>query len=55
MLKDDDITIWDCPECGTGKLVRRENRKTGEKFLGCTKYPICKYTQREEKSDAEEY
>jgi len=31
-----------CPKCG-GKLVLRKG-KYG-KFLGCSKYPKCKYTQ----------
>jgi ssDNA-binding Zn-finger/Zn-ribbon topoisomerase 1 len=31
-----------CPNCG-GKLVMRKG-KYG-KFLGCNKYPRCKYTQ----------
>jgi ssDNA-binding Zn-finger/Zn-ribbon topoisomerase 1 len=53
--RDEDITIWDCPQCGVGKLVRRENRNTGEKFLGCSKYPECRYTQKDEGTDAEEY
>ena len=34
-----------CPKCGLGKLVRRESKKTGECFLGCSNYPKCKYTQ----------
>jgi len=55
MPRDEDITIWDCPQCGKGKLVRRTNRGTGEKFLGCSEYPKCKYTQKEEASDSEEY
>jgi ssDNA-binding Zn-finger/Zn-ribbon topoisomerase 1 len=55
MSRDEDITIWDCPKCDKGKLVRRANRNTGEKFLGCSEYPACKYTQKEEVSDAEEY
>lgn len=32
-----------CPRCGKGKLVSR-NGKYG-KFLGCNRYPRCKYTQ----------
>lgn len=43
-MNDEDITIWDCPQCG-GKLVKRKNRSTGESFLGCDNYPKCKYTQ----------
>lgn len=55
MPRDEDITIWDCPKCGKGKLVHRTNRSTGEKFLGCSDYPNCKYTQKEEASDGDEY
>lgn len=45
----DNVTIWDCPKCPEGKLVERTNIKEGTKFLGCTKYPKCKYTQPVEK------
>ena len=31
-----------CPECGS-PLVYKLNRK-GEKFIGCSSYPKCKYT-----------
>lgn len=44
MLEDDNVTIFDCPKCN-GKLVIRVNSKTEEKFLGCSNYPKCKYTQ----------
>jgi restriction system protein len=33
-----------CPLCG-GNLVVRKNRKDGKSFLGCSKYPTCKYTK----------
>ncbi|MBI4319710.1 MAG: restriction endonuclease [Chloroflexi bacterium] len=33
-----------CPKCGS-VLVERRNRSTGETFLGCPKYPACRYTQ----------
>ena len=45
-MNDEDITIWDCPGCATGKLIRRKNSKTKEPFLGCTNYPKCTYTQK---------
>ena len=32
-----------CPECGA-PLVVRVNRTTDERFLGCTRYPDCRYT-----------
>ncbi|HZU37685.1 MAG TPA: type I DNA topoisomerase [Gemmataceae bacterium] len=33
-----------CPQCGK-PLVWRYTKKTGRKFLGCSGYPDCKYTQ----------
>ena len=33
-----------CPGCGTA-LVRRHNRRTGEPFLGCPRFPACRHTQ----------
>lgn len=30
-----------CPRC-TATMVERSNRKSGEKFLGCSRYPKCK-------------
>jgi len=47
-----ETTIWPCPKCtGTGTLIKRQNKLTKENFFGCTNYPKCKYTQRQEKSD----
>lgn len=28
-----------------GRLITRTNRNTGEKFLGCSNYPACDYTE----------
>ena len=33
-----------CPTCGS-VLVERRNRRTGEPFLGCPRYPNCRYTR----------
>lgn len=33
-----------CPRCGAN-MVERVNRKSGELFLGCSKYPRCKGTR----------
>ncbi|WP_264509651.1 UvrD-helicase domain-containing protein [Flavobacterium sp. N1719] len=33
-----------CPYCQTGHLVIRENTIRGNKFLGCSHYPICDQT-----------
>lgn len=30
-----------CPKCG-GEMIKRENRKTGDPFLGCAKFPKCR-------------
>jgi ssDNA-binding Zn-finger/Zn-ribbon topoisomerase 1 len=49
-MRDDDITIWDCPQCSNGKLIKRKN-KSGTIFLGCTNFPKCKYTQPMEKTE----
>lgn len=38
-----------CPKCGKtsgGTLATRRARRTGERFLGCTKYPRCDYDSR---------
>jgi restriction system protein len=34
----------ECPKCG-GRLVERKGRQSRQKFLGCSNYPICKYTK----------
>ena len=35
-----------CPECGpAAKMVIRQNRETGDEFLGCSNYPDCRYTE----------
>lgn len=33
-----------CPKCGA-QLVKRQNRRSGEPFLGCSIYPACRHTQ----------
>lgn len=33
-----------CPRC-SAKMVERANKKTGENFLGCSRYPKCKGTR----------
>ena len=34
-----------CPRCGS-ELVERKNRKTGQSFLGCSRYPRCRGTRK---------
>ncbi len=41
--KGDDL--GECPECKKGRLVVRQNRKTGSEFVGCSQFPNCRYTQ----------
>lgn len=36
-------TVRVCDECGAD-MVERTNHATGEKFLGCSKYPECMFT-----------
>lgn len=36
--------IAKCPKCGS-QLVKRQNKRTGEPFLGCSSYPACRHTQ----------
>lgn len=31
----------DCPKCGK-TMVERSNRKTGQKFWGCSAFPVCR-------------
>lgn len=33
-----------CPKCGK-ELVERVNKKTGEIFMGCTGFPVCKFSK----------
>lgn len=40
----DSVLMKNCPECKDGHLVVR-NGKYG-KFMGCIKYPKCKYTNK---------
>jgi DNA topoisomerase-1 len=35
-----------CPLCNQGNQIQRQNRSSGEKFLGCIRYPDCKWTQK---------
>jgi DNA helicase-4 len=35
---------WLCPKCGQGRLRKITNGPYGA-FLGCSRYPNCKYTK----------
>jgi len=39
------ISQASCPKCG-GEMVMRANRKTGDQFLGCAKFPKCRGTRK---------
>ncbi len=43
LIKEEPIGR-DCPECGEGDLVIRYGR--WGKFIGCSRYPDCKYTEQ---------
>ncbi|TCK02953.1 DNA helicase-4 [Marinobacterium mangrovicola] len=32
-----------CPDCGKGHMVQR-SAKDGSKFMGCSEFPVCRYT-----------
>jgi len=34
-----------CPKCFSGRLVKRSNKLNQTTFLGCSNFPICKYSQ----------
>jgi hypothetical protein len=34
-----------CPRCGS-ELVERQNKKTGEKFIGCSVFPKCRFVSK---------
>ena len=46
--KNQKTTGKGCPECGEGKLIERlvkNGKNQGKKFIGCTQYPECKFTE----------
>ena len=32
-----------CPQCKRGSVVERLNKRTGQTFYGCSRYPDCKF------------
>nr|MBN1228835.1 topoisomerase DNA-binding C4 zinc finger domain-containing protein [Anaerolineae bacterium] len=45
-MKPGDQVAKACPLCGpASRLVIRENRETGNQFLGCPHWPDCNYTE----------
>lgn len=44
-----------CPECEKkgrdGELLERKNKKDGNVFIGCSKYPSCRYSESVEKKE----
>lgn len=43
-LKDSQPEAKKCPRCGN-QLVERVSRKNGSKFMGCSNFPSCRYTE----------
>lgn len=41
----DEAKLPACPKCGS-TMVERANRRNGEKFWGCSKYPACRGTRQ---------
>ena len=39
-----DASVDECPECGA-TMMRRANRRTGDYFFGCSRYPDCTGTR----------
>lgn len=50
--KEDMKTGKLCPECG-GELLRKYSSRTHGWFIGCSKYPVCKYTAKIDESGQE--
>ena len=40
-MPEDDVKA-PCPKCGA-KLIKRNSKKTGKKFYGCSNYPTCDF------------
>ena len=36
----------ECPACGDGEMVKRNNRQSGDDFLGCSNWPNCRHTEK---------
>ena len=47
-LKERHDSLNRCPKCGADLLVRivKSGERAGEKFLGCSAYPKCRFTKR---------
>jgi len=35
--------VTQCPQCKRGDVIQRQNKRTGQSFYGCSKYPDCKF------------
>lgn len=38
--------IKPCPKCGEGTAVIRRNKRTGWLFVGCSRFPECRWTRK---------
>lgn len=47
-LKDRFSSTTECPKCGSPLVVRtaKSGASAGSEFLGCTKYPACRYVAK---------
>lgn len=43
VIGDGEYTGINCPECGSGELIKRKDQN-GREFLGCSNYPRCTYS-----------
>jgi ssDNA-binding Zn-finger/Zn-ribbon topoisomerase 1 len=35
--------VSQCPQCKRGDVVERLNKRTGQTFYGCSRYPDCRF------------
>ena len=45
------LSVETCPECHRGSIVVKRNRKRGNEFLGCSRFPRCEYTRTIENAE----
>lgn len=46
-MTKDEARKLECPDC-RGQMMKRTNRRTGEIFYGCRRYPVCQGTRNED-------
>ena len=40
-----DHTVDSCPHCRIGKLVKKNNKHSSVDFIGCNRFPSCRYSK----------